>query len=344
MKHIKIWVYDGVMASGVNGPIDVFAVANALWANQNRDSQRIQALFSWRVESIDGKHVRTASGQTLHVDGAIDTTSDADAVIVLGPFVGGGAAKFVQKFEQLLPVLQPLLAATRSQHLRGATVCSVCSGSFLLAEAGLLGGRVATTHWCLAAAFRERFPLVNLRADEVLTEQGGVMCSGAVTSYFNLALRLVERFAGADLAVSTAKVLLIDTNRISQASYKTLTVRDQQEHADPLITRAQTWMEEHLREPFKLSDLARFLSVSERTVNRRFKLATGVPPLTFLQSMRMDIAKRLLETTEFNIDMIGERVGYVDVSAFRRLFKRETGLSPREYQHHFSNKKPRQPR
>lgn len=338
MRHIRLWVYDGILASGVAGPIDVFLVANALWAHDKRFEDKAEALFEWRIESPDGKPVRTASGQITNVDGAISARTTADAVIVFGPFVGGGTTRFLKKFELLQPILQPLFPALRRQHERGALVASVCAGAFVLAEAGLLDGRTATTHWALADTFRQRYPKIDLHASEVITEQDRILCSGAVTSYFNLALQLVEKFAGASLAAETARTLLIDMNRISQASYKTLIVQDQQQHSDQLIARAQRWMEKHLQESFRLVDLADYLAVSERTVNRRFKLATGTTPLSHLQSLRIDIAKRMLETTKLPVSVISERVGYNDLSTFRRLFKYETGLSPRDYQQRFSRR------
>jgi transcriptional regulator GlxA family with amidase domain len=333
MRHIRIWVYDGILASGVAGPIDVFTAANATWADLNGEPRGSTRLFECRVESLDGKAVRTASGQTLAVDGTINARSAADAVIVPGPYVND-----VARFLQHRAVLDPLLSALRRQHARGALLASFCSGSFLLAEAGLLDGRVATTHWALAKAFEARYPNVELRPREVLTEDAGIICSGAVTTYLNLALRLVEQFAGEHLAAATAKMLLIDTNRVSQASYASLTVQDQERHSDALVAQAQRWMAKHLQRGFRLSELAADLAVSERTLNRRFKQAIGETPLRHAQSLRVEVAKRLFETKRINVDAVSARVGYGDVSAFRQLFKRATGLSPREYQRRFSRR------
>jgi len=339
MRHIRLWVIDGIMASGVTGPIDVFTAANALWAHDRLANGEFEPLFDWRIESPDGKPVRTASGQVLYADGPINSRTKADAVIVFGPFTGGGPARFIKEFESLRPALEPLLAALRRQHERGVLVASICAGSFVLAESGLLNGRIATTHWELADAFRQRYPQIDLDASEVITEQDRLLCSGAATSYFNLALRLVEKFAGASLAATTARMLLIDSNRISQASYKMLTVQDQQPHSDDLIARAQRWLEKHLQEAFLLANLAGYLAVSERTVSRRFKLATGETPLGYLQALRIDAAKRMLETTSLHVSVISERVGYGDLSTFRRLFKRQTGVSPRDYQQRFARRK-----
>jgi transcriptional regulator GlxA family with amidase domain len=180
----------------------------------------------------------------------------------------------------------------------------------------------------------KRYPQVDLRVSEILTEQNHILCSGAVTTSLNLALRLVEKFAGSQIAAATGKMMLIDTNRVSQSSYASLPERAS--HSDALVARAQRWMEKSLAQGFSLAELARHLAVSERTLNRRFKLATGEAPLHYLQSLRVDVAKRLLENKGLNVDAVSARVGYSDLSTFRRLFRRETGLSPREYQRRFS--------
>jgi transcriptional regulator GlxA family with amidase domain len=328
MRHIKIWVYDGILASGVAGSIDVLTAANVVWAEKNGTSRKTSPFFGWRIESLDGKPVQTASGQIVNVDGAISARAAADAVIVTGPFIAD-----IERFFERSNTLRPLFSALRSQHARGAVLASYCSGSFILAEAGLLDGGVATTHWAKAKVFASRYPKVDLRISEILTEQDRIICSGAVTTSLNLALRLVEKFAGTEVASSTGKLMLIDTNRVSQSSYATM--QDEQQHSDSLVTRAQHWMQKSLQQGFSLRELACHLAVSERTLNRRFKLAVGQAPLHYLQSLRVDVAKRLLETKGLNVDAVGQRVGYTDLSTFRRLFKRETGLSPREYQRRF---------
>ena len=333
MPQIRIWVYDGILASGVAGSIDVFTAANAVLTERNESRPGKAPLLRWRVESLDGKPVQTASGQIVAVDGPINPRAAADAIIVTGPFIAN-----IERFFERPEVLAPLFAALRRQHERGAWLASYCTGSFILAEAGLLDGGVATTHWAQARTFAKRYPEVDLRVSEILTEQNHILCSGAVTTSLNLALRLVEKFAGREVAVTTGKMMLIDTNRVSQSSFASLP--DAPVHSDALVARAQRWMEKSLQQGFSLAELAQHLAVSERTLNRRFKLATGEAPLHFLQTLRVDVAKRLLETKGLNVDAVSARVGYGDLSTFRRLFKRETGLSPREYQRRFSRNAP----
>ena len=329
MPLIRIWVYDSILASGVAGSIDIFTAANAVWTKKKGDRRARKPFLQWRVESLDGKPVQTASGQLITVDGPINARASADAIIVTAPFIGD-----IERFFENPNRLDPLLAALRRQHERGSLLASYCTGSFILAEAGLLDGGVATTHWAQAKMFAKRYPQVDLRVSEILTEQNHILCSGAVTTSLNLALRLVEKFAGSEVAGATGKMMLIDTNRISQSSYSSLP--EETGHSDALVARAQRWMEKTLKEGFSLAELARHLAVSERTLNRRFKLATGDAPLHYLQSLRVDVAKRLLATTLLRVEAVSARVGYSDLSTFRRLFRRETGLTPRDYQRRFS--------
>ena len=333
MPHIRIWVYDGILASGVAGSLDVFTAANTVWAERRRDRGSRAPLLQWRIESLDGKPVQTASGQIIGVDGPINSRTRADAVVVTAPFVS-----HIERFFEQPERLEPLFAALHRQHQRGALLASYCTGSFILAEAGLLDGRVATTHWARAGTFAKRYPEVDLRVSEILTEQDRILCSGAVTTSLNLALRLVETFAGADVAAATGKLMLIDVNRGSQSSYATLP--DELPHTDALVTRAQRAMQQSLQRGFDLGALARQLAVSERTLHRRFKQATGAAPLRYLQLLRVDVAKRLFETRDLAVDAVAARVGYGDLSTFRRLFKRETGLSPRDYQRRFTRRGP----
>jgi transcriptional regulator GlxA family with amidase domain len=330
MLLVRIWVYDGILASSVAGVVDVFTAANSIVRERARYGRDKAPMLQWRIESPHGQDVQSASGQTIRVDGPINSRSKTDVVIVAGPFVTD-----VERFLQKADLIAPLIEALRHQHARGVLLASYCTGSFLLAEAGLLDGGVATTHWAKGRIFAKRYPEVELRIADIITEQEGIICSGAVTSSLNLALRIVEKFSGAEVAAETGKLMLIDSNRVSQMSYAT---RREERHSDPLVARAQRWMEKSLQRGFNLGELAGHLAVSERTLNRHFKQAMGEPPLKYLQTLRVDVAKRLLERGRLTIDSVSERVGYGDLSTFRRLFKRETGLSPREYQRRFSRR------
>ncbi|MBB6486044.1 GlxA family transcriptional regulator [Rhizobium lusitanum] len=326
---IRIWVYDGILASGVSAPVDVFMAANHFAAKQQARSAARDVQLTWRVESLDGLPIRTASGQLIEVDGRIGARKPADAVIVTAPFVGE-----LDSFIMHRDRLAALSSALRHLHEKGSYIASYCTGAYLLAEAGLLDGRMATTHWSRADDFARRYPRVTLRAQEFLTEQDRIICGGAVTSFLVLAMRLVELFLGSQLATITAKAMLIDTNRISQMSYANLVL--EHDHGDRLVAQAQQQMEAALAKEFRLSELAARLAVSERTLHRRFLQAVGQPPLSYLQTLRIEVAKRLLETSDINFETVSQNVGYTDFGTFRDLFKRKTGLSPRDYRRQFT--------
>ncbi|MBB5360004.1 transcriptional regulator GlxA family with amidase domain [Rhodanobacter sp. ANJX3] len=325
---IRIWVYEGILASGVAGPIDVFTAANSLIAREAASGKVPLQKLRWSIESLDGNSIRSASGQSIEVDRKINPRLQADAVLVTAPFVMDMDA-FIARRDQMAA----LSKALQRQHEAGAILASYCTGNYLLAEAGLLNERRATTHWAKANDFARLYPRVELRASEILTEQDRILSGAGVTSYLNLAIRLVAKLVSADLAATTAKTLLIETNRISQASYATLL--EEHGHHDRLVAKAQQKMEATLDQGFHLPDLAAHLSVSERTLNRRFKQAMGIGPLQYLQILRIEVAKRLLETGSFSVDGVCQKVGYADISTFRQLFKRKTGLSPRDYQGRF---------
>ncbi|WCM25973.1 helix-turn-helix domain-containing protein [Sphingomonas sp. QA11] len=324
MTQIRIWAYDGILASGVSGPGDVFAAANHLMGRADA-----RPPIRWRVESPDGRPVRTASGQIIAVDGAIDPIRPAEAILLGAPFVGD-----MEAFLARTALVESLGAAVRRAHGCRTIIATYCTGAYLLAEAGLLDERVATTHWAWRDDFARRYPRVSLRAQEILTEQDNILCGGAVTSFLMLAIRLVEKLRGQEIAALTARTLLIDTNRVSQLSYASLVA--EHGHGDRLVARAEALMEAGLNGEFSLSQLAAELAVSERTLHRRFKQATGRSPLAYLQLLRVELAKRLIAAGQDTIDTIGLRVGYGDVGAFRQVFRRETGLSPRDYQRRFA--------
>lgn len=325
MTKIAIWALDGGLGSMITGAIDVFHVANMLWKNRCPDMHA--SLFQWRLTSPSGRPVQTGSGPTITVDAAIDPTADVDIVLVPGI-----VATTPTEIETALDRNALLITSLRAQRDRGATIGANCASTFFLAEAGLLEGRTATTSWWLEDTFRLRYPGVNLRPDETVTEDDAVICSGASTACLHLALRLVERFGNTALAAAVAKNLLIDGGRTSQVPFKTLTLQAHLKHNDTIVLRGQRWMEKYLASPFQLPSLAEYLQVSERSVIRRFKTVTGKTPGKYIQEMKIEFAKRLLEAGEMSVDKICLHVGYEDVRSFRRLFRRETGVSPSQYQ------------
>jgi transcriptional regulator GlxA family with amidase domain len=215
----------------------------------------------------------------------------------------------------------------------GSYICSVCTGSFLLAEAGLLNGKRATTHWMQELTFKRLYPKVKLDTDKVLVKNPQITTAGGMTSYIDLALWIVGREFGKEVLLSTAKFMLVDPGERLQATYKELDKLSVIEDAE--IYQLQKWMRKNLKEEISIAKLANKVGLGSRTLLRRFKKVTGTTPIQYLQQQRVAEATRLLEDTKKNVDQISWEVGYEDVTAFRRVFIKIKGISPGEYRKKF---------
>jgi transcriptional regulator GlxA family with amidase domain len=276
------------------------------------------------VATPTGSDALAFGGTLIHADAPIAALGQVH-VVVVPPILEG--------LDESLERHAELIAWLRASAARGTVLASVCTGAFFLAEAGLLDGRRATTYPGRASSFRRRYPRVTLDADRRLVDEGVVVSAGATTSFLDLALHLVERYAGHAIAVLTAKVLAVDKNRLSQRPY--FLFADQRDHGDAQMLQIQDWLEEHHRDAVDIQALGRLVAMSVRTLNRRFRAATGESPISYLHRIRIEAAKRMLEDTRANVDEITRAVGYGDARSFSRLFKRETGLAPRQYRERF---------
>ncbi|MBI2307871.1 MAG: helix-turn-helix domain-containing protein [Rhodocyclales bacterium] len=322
MRRIALLLPDRFVAGGVAGTLDLLFAANRLAGGD-------APLFTWRLLSADGAPALASTGLTLAADGRYEEAGDADAIIVPGIIYPDLA-----HFEARIAGETELLRLLRQWHADGRLIAGNCTGVALLAESGILDGKTATISWWLSSWFRRHFPAVTLETHAILSECGPLLCSGATTCYLNLGLRLIERLAGPDLALHCARLMLVDTHRASQAPYATL--QQYAGHNDPLVARCQEWLQDNLARPFSLATLAAAAGSSERTLIRHFRQALGDTPLHYLQQMRLFAARRLLESSALGLEQIVGRVGYEDVSTFRRLFKRELGCSPGEYRRRFA--------
>ena len=224
------------------------------------------------------------------------------------------------------------------EYKRGAVICSVCTGSLLLASAGLLDGREATTHWCATELFELNFQHVDLRPERILVPAGPehrIVTSGGASSWGELSLYLIGRFAGDDEARRMAKLFLIGDLRDGQLPFAMLS-RPRQ-HEDQLIAECQSWIANSYDSPNPVESMARVSGLPTRTFARRFKRATGYSPINYVQTLRVEEAKQLLERSSANIEEVAEDVGYQDAAAFRRLFKRLAGIGPKQYREKFAN-------
>jgi transcriptional regulator GlxA family with amidase domain len=215
------------------------------------------------------------------------------------------------------------------RHAQGCIVCSVCGGTYLLAETGLLNGRTATTHWSLAPDIANRFPAVNFDTDRLLIDDGDIVTAGGMTAWMQLGLRMIERFLGTDVMLATAKFMLIDSGVRPQSYYASFSPR--LDHNDSAILAVQQWLNENPRENVTLAALAGHARLTMRTFIRRFFRVTGMNPTEYCQRMRIDRSRDMLEKSRETIEEISWQCGYEDQGAYRRLFKRYLGITPGEY-------------
>ena len=218
---------------------------------------------------------------------------------------------------------------------RSKIFASTCSGAVLLAQAGLLSGRRATTCWWLVNWFRQTFPDIEMAPDRLVMRDGNRWTAAAGAAYMHLALDFVREFAGEPLAAATAKLMLVERRRGSQSPF--LVPRAPPAATDSEIERATQYLRQHASKRLAIAGVCRTLAVSERTLARRFKTSLGMSPLSYLQSQRVARARQLLESSKLPLERIVEQCGYGDVSSFRKLFARQVGMTPREYRQRFGN-------
>jgi transcriptional regulator GlxA family with amidase domain len=322
MIDVTVLFMDGGHASTAIGPLEVFRDAGALWNALLGEPE--QSAFRVRSASVGRRPVRPDGPYTLQPDEALESIGATDLV-----FVPSGGLDLDRMLREQAPVIEFL----RDAFARGARVAGVCSGVALMAEAGLLDDRPATTHWGLAESYRARFPRVDWRPDDLVTESGGLYCGGGVYAALDLALYLVEVLCDRTTAVRCSKALLIDMPRACQAGFAVLPMGTR--HDDETIGRAEEWIHRHCRESFRFDDLARELGLSPRHFIRRFKAATQLAPVDYLQRLRVRAARRLLEEGGVTVQEVGSHVGYEDAAFFRALFKRHTGITPAAYRAQF---------
>jgi transcriptional regulator GlxA family with amidase domain len=212
---------------------------------------------------------------------------------------------------------------------RGTHIAAMCTGTFLLAGTGLLDHKTATTHWGYTDLFMEMFPSVNLKPERLITDEGDLYCCGASNACFDLSLYLVEKLVGREIALQTAKVFICDMNRINQSEWAIF--RFQKKHRDNSIRNAQEFMEKNYADIKSVDDIAEKVGMSRRAFERRFKAATGDTPLKYLQRIRVEAAKRMIETQKSSFDEITYQVGYDNSSYFRKIFTKLCNMTPKLY-------------
>jgi transcriptional regulator GlxA family with amidase domain len=300
MTRIVVFDLPGGMASSLAITLDTLATANTLAGRRRAPFEVV------RLRISRAARFAFAAG---------------DVVIVPGL---GTATEAVLTERLAEPAMRRATRLLTDARAARAVIAASCAGTFLVAEAGLLDGRRATTTWWLAPLFRRRYPAVELVPEQIVVADWPVATAGAAMAQMDLMLALVAKFAGTDLAEGCARYLLLD-RRSSQAPYMAITFMAGQ---DPQVARAESWLRRHIDREVTMDELADAAGLTPRTFARRLKAVCGLSPVRFAQRIRSETAVMLLETTSLAVDEVARRVGYAEPSTLRRLLRRDAGRAP----------------
>ena len=315
-------------AAVLYGLYDVLFSAGAVFADMTLGEQGTEAL-DVRIVSLDGKPFRCIGNIPVEPHATIDDLGPVDAIVICDMY---SPVNDPPRNDYL--AFAPWLQA---EHDQGTLLASVCSGALVLAEAGLLDGREAASHWAYASLFARAYPRVKLRRDSILclgAETDGIVTAGGVTSWQELALYLIARFCGSQTARDTAKVYLLAGHEGGQLPFAA--ANRSGSGSDRIIARCQEWIALHYEEANPVQRMAETSGLNTRTFARRFRSATGSSPIDYVQHVRIEEAKQMLETTAGSIDDFAIQVGYADPAAFRRTFRKLAGTTPADYRRRFS--------
>jgi len=321
MKRIGIWVNHGIVTSSVTGVMDFFTFCNKYWQLIQQNNQQLFECV------LMGPNAQIQNGPiTLQVD-AVDF-SQIDILLIPG-FYAYNPKDLARISQELLPY------KTELQHMlqQGKWLGAFCNGTFALAGTGLLDGLQSTSVWFFKDHFRQMFPQVKLDLQQLVVQQQTILTGGATTSYLNLCLRFVELCMDTAFAQQMAKIMLTDPNRTSQLPYLSLQLAPQ--HKDAKLAEIQQYLQVHLAESVSLEQLAETFAMTPRTLIRRFRQHLDETPMAYLQRLRIERAKSLLENTLWTAEEIMLQVGYEDISSFRKLFVHYTSLTPKAYRQKF---------
>lgn len=316
MKHISLLIPQGeISLSNIEAVHKMFTKVN--------EALRKEGIKPKFEVGLIGTHrsVKVSNGPfNITTDQTLEEVKKTDIIII--PAIHGNMEINIRQNAAFIPWIT-------QRHQEGAEIASLCIGAFILAATGLLNGKTCTTHWLAADEFRSMFPEVRLNPYKILTDENGIYTSGGAYSSLNLILYLVEKYAGREMAVLASKIFEIDIDRDSQSPF--IIFNGQKEHDDPSVKEAQILIETRFQDQLSVKQLANSVAIGRRSLERRFKKATGNTIMEYIQRVKIEAAKKQLELGHKNVSEVMYEVGYSDTKAFRNTFKKITGLSPVVY-------------
>lgn len=318
MKHVSIIVYEDIVLSNVAGVFALLVAANSVCKRLQKEQ-----LLNIELVSAQASDVRLCLPVTFSCPRTINDNFKTDLVVV------PSMTDLANSIPEILRKNDRLIKWLVGKRAEGAELLSLCTGVYLLAEGGLLDGYEAATHWEAIDHLHATYPKIKFRSEKVTIDQKGIITGGGALTSFNAVLYVIEKFCGKDVAVEISKIYGIDYGRHSQRVFTIF--NGQHHHHDDKIHAAQKYIEEYFTNELSVENIADEVSMSKRNFFRRFRAATGLNPIEYIQRIRMEAAKKYLEQGQVSIALIPEKVGYNDLKTFRSIFKKTTGYSPMAY-------------
>ena len=324
MRNVTIIAVPKALGSTVTIPLEMLSAANDI-AKARRQLDKL--LIIDLASGIDSTELILNGEMHFNCQTTLNHISNSDLIFV--PGIWGNPRSALTK-------LKPMMNWLAEQYTTGSTLCSIVTGSFLLAEAGLLKGKSATTHWRFFDEFAQRYPDIKLQRTRFITHDERIYCTGSINAVRDIMLYFVEQLYGASIASEIARQFTHELKR----SYESLLLNENQQrsHHDEEIIKVQEWLDQNYQAAVVISVLAEKFKLSVRSLNRRFKFATNASPLQYLQSLRIENAKELLKQTNLAVSEVANMVGYQDASYFTSLFKKINAITPIEYRSLVRNK------
>lgn len=313
---VAIVNYEHALASAIIGIIDILSIVNEFCLDAS--APRFETKIIHTKEIVHNFNI------TVNFESIPFNDQDSFDLIIVPPLID---------LEHKFDTSPALLRWLSLMHSKGNCIASVCIGAYVLAQAGLLSGKNATSHWVIEHKMRQDYPDIHLKIDQIVVEDGNIITAGGVTAYIDLCLYIVRKFISIEIAYVCANYLGVDAGRTSQQHYKNLS--SIATYNDKDIEYLVQWLQNNYTAAISIKDMSKVISVSERTLIRKFTKATGELPNNYLQKLRVEKAKQMLIHTNDSFEYITSVVGYTNTSAFRKLFKEMTGLNPGVYRDYF---------
>lgn len=324
MKHISIIIPKGAsIIDTLIAPYNLLMMANTY---HKRRTGSNDVLYKVDLVSENLEPITYQGLFTIQATNTFEGIKKTD-LIILGAISGD----LVKSIEQNIHIVE-WIKKQRIEH--NAEIASLCKGAFLLAETGLLNGKQCSTHWTSQNLFIQRYPKVKLAPEKIISEDNGIYSSGGAYSFLNFMLYMIEKYYDRETAIEVSKISEIDIDRIEQSQF--MVFNGQKDHQDEAVLEAQEFIERNYQQKINIEEIAKRVNVSGRNFIRRFKKATANTPLEYVQRVKIEAAKKLIESSTLHIQEVMFDVGYNDDQAFRKVFKKFTGLSPLAYRNKYN--------